>query len=1009
MGINNDGTPATSFNPNGVVTRAQFGTVLSRALYGDTYNGGNPYYADHLQALKDASPSIMTDISKPNAPEVRGYVMLMMQRANGGSTPAVCETPENVLSCSLGLDTCPSQCKTQVVKAGTLTLTSTPADYNSIPSTGAVKHATVTFKAGSEDVTVYSVTMKKTSLATLGNATRMYFEKNGMRVTSKAAFSEDKATLSFNTAFTIKAGSTETLDLYLYVEGSAGDEYQFASTDINSSAADVNGSITTPLLRAVNYTLAQVTLSNVADAASYKVDSTKLVELGSFKVAVTASTQGTKNLLFKGITLYQSGTSDLSYLTDLGLYRDEAKISSAAIVNGRNISFVLDDTIKYTSSSATYVIKGKIANADRIGDTYGFLVKNPENIDMKEDTTKFQVSVVNPTTTVPLSVMIVNGADLKFNQLTTSYTKQIVPGAKNVVFFTGTLQSLGTVTLEDFTGTMTASLSGLNQVFTTIYMKVGNTVLSAAAPTTATAAIKFEGTVTVNGTVPFIIYADIKDTASAQTVKFNEGVSLASFKGTNEYSDGEIITSAIGSLSPITNTIVAANLQFTNTQTSTQTVQKNGLDITMANLEFATTTDIISKIYSFKATISGYNNTTGNNMYNFAGGVVTVYDKNGTALVSDNIVSGTNYVTFVLPNALSVSKGNPVNLTVKLDRVANTVTGNDQLKLVFNTVNAKNFITSNSIDPTPTSLNSALLNVVNAGTVSVVAQSFTPLLVKMNGGTATIGTLKFKPFNGDAVLKNLTLSGTDTTPFSKVVLTDGTDEYTFVKSGSTDLWLDGINKTLSMNVTKTYSVVATLKTASTANDLIAGYALGLLSANFESLNGAAIVATTVPAVVGPTIKFVNAKPEVKLVSLTRVGNNAVYKFTVASSGGDIKLGSGVFTVTNNTDTTGSFLTGTLWLGNEGGTNLGTVVANGTATFPGLSTLVNITDGTVASFTLVIPVANWYKSTVKGNIGVEVNNISYIDTFSDATEVTHPEIFTTYKWDIAPVSTSAVVE
>ena len=281
MGLMGQGI--TAFNPNGIVTRAQFGTVLSRVLYGDANNGGDPYYVDHLNALQDAG--IMNNISTPNAPEVRGYVMLMMQRASGDTTPAICDTPENVLSCSLGLDTCPAACQTtSEVKAGTLTIDATPVNYTSIPSTGAVKHATVSFKAGSEDVSIYSVQMKKVSLASLGAATRMYFVKNGLRVTSKAAFSEDKATLSFNTAYVVKAGSTETLDLYLYVEGSAGDEYQFTSSDINSSAADVNGTITTPLLRTVNYSLAGVTLSNVVDTASYKVDSTKLVELGSFKI-----------------------------------------------------------------------------------------------------------------------------------------------------------------------------------------------------------------------------------------------------------------------------------------------------------------------------------------------------------------------------------------------------------------------------------------------------------------------------------------------------------------------------------------------------------------------------------------------------------------------------------------------------------------------------------------------------------------------------------------------------
>jgi hypothetical protein len=41
------------FQPLLVVTRAQFGTILSRLLYETTYNGGTPYYAKHLQALKE--------------------------------------------------------------------------------------------------------------------------------------------------------------------------------------------------------------------------------------------------------------------------------------------------------------------------------------------------------------------------------------------------------------------------------------------------------------------------------------------------------------------------------------------------------------------------------------------------------------------------------------------------------------------------------------------------------------------------------------------------------------------------------------------------------------------------------------------------------------------------------------------------------------------------------------------------------------------------------------------
>jgi len=78
MGINTDGTPNTQFNPDEVIDRAQFGTILSRVIRGTMYNGGTPWYGLHLNALKAAN--IMTLISQPYTPEIRGYAMLMMRR-----------------------------------------------------------------------------------------------------------------------------------------------------------------------------------------------------------------------------------------------------------------------------------------------------------------------------------------------------------------------------------------------------------------------------------------------------------------------------------------------------------------------------------------------------------------------------------------------------------------------------------------------------------------------------------------------------------------------------------------------------------------------------------------------------------------------------------------------------------------------------------------------------------------------------------------------------------------
>lgn len=71
-------TQSTTFNPNQSVDRAQFGTILSRLLRWEKYNGGENYYQGHLSALKQAW--IMTKIDAPFALELRWRVMLMMQR-----------------------------------------------------------------------------------------------------------------------------------------------------------------------------------------------------------------------------------------------------------------------------------------------------------------------------------------------------------------------------------------------------------------------------------------------------------------------------------------------------------------------------------------------------------------------------------------------------------------------------------------------------------------------------------------------------------------------------------------------------------------------------------------------------------------------------------------------------------------------------------------------------------------------------------------------------------------
>ncbi|GHV23170.1 hypothetical protein FACS189428_6320 [Clostridia bacterium] len=83
MGMNGDGIGVQeNFSPKSSITRAEFGTVLSRLLRGTTYAsqlGDETYYGRHLQALKKAG--IMNFISNPDMLELRGNILLMLWKS----------------------------------------------------------------------------------------------------------------------------------------------------------------------------------------------------------------------------------------------------------------------------------------------------------------------------------------------------------------------------------------------------------------------------------------------------------------------------------------------------------------------------------------------------------------------------------------------------------------------------------------------------------------------------------------------------------------------------------------------------------------------------------------------------------------------------------------------------------------------------------------------------------------------------------------------------------------
>jgi hypothetical protein len=165
-----------------------------------------PFYAKHLQALKDAG--IMTNISDPNATEMRGWVMLMLERAAETVNPSECNDPAVLLACSLGSDSCPAACKDNgeaevddkgnvVVRSGDLSVTAAAATAKKAILDGGISDLdTITLKA-SEKITVNSITLERFGYSSASDVDAIWLEDaNGNKIADEKSLSSTKDTVT---------------------------------------------------------------------------------------------------------------------------------------------------------------------------------------------------------------------------------------------------------------------------------------------------------------------------------------------------------------------------------------------------------------------------------------------------------------------------------------------------------------------------------------------------------------------------------------------------------------------------------------------------------------------------------------------------------------------------------------------------------------------------------------------------------------------------------------------
>ena len=366
MGLMGQGIDA--FRPNAKVTRGEFGTTLSRALWGNKYDGATPFYANHLQALKDAG--IMTKIETPSQLEIRGYVMLMLQRSSAESLiNKVVNTGAN--------NTGTNNNSFSGVKAGDLSISLNSTNgVTSIPNNGVIKVAELNINA-TQDIQLQSLNVTRLGLSQ-NEGLKVWIEKDGRRITSTSSFFGDsKANLVFNGGYVVKKG--EKLDLVISLDKNkvqAGSELSFKLSDLTSSAMNTTISPdTTGVYRTTNYSVTSLSFLSMTNSnRSYNISKDTSFSFGEFKLQNDSPASMEKNVLIKNITFKVEG-SDINNLKDYKLLRNGKEMNTTYLVNGRDVTLTVNDQLD-SGKTAVYKVVATPTNIENAsGDVYRFLIK----------------------------------------------------------------------------------------------------------------------------------------------------------------------------------------------------------------------------------------------------------------------------------------------------------------------------------------------------------------------------------------------------------------------------------------------------------------------------------------------------------------------------------------------------------------------------------------------------------------------------------------------------------
>ena len=403
LGIMGQGISA--FRPYDTISRAEFGTALSRVLWGSQYEGGTPYYAKHLDALKAAG--IMTQIANAESTkEVRGYVMLMLMRSEDNATPSVCEDTDVKVVCAVEAaageyDKCPAACRESedntpvVVKSGDLAVTAKAAEGRKalVSTGGAVSDLdTLTFKT-SEDVTITKVVLERYGYSSAEDVDAVRLEdQDGNVIAEEKSLSKDKATLSIKKDYRNVDGTYNATVVVRLTGNNVGGTVGFKVVDVESTAKNLNLDNYTPYTYdMVTYAGNTVTVDIKGTAKNYNYEEGESYEIARLKVKAGASI-----IYVKGFTLTNGSGLDMAdFLDKLTVKADGEEVSGLKYSVNKDDELVIsfDELSIEMNKSKLFIISASFEDFDDYGEGVAYYLARESDINAVEKKTWARLTV----------------------------------------------------------------------------------------------------------------------------------------------------------------------------------------------------------------------------------------------------------------------------------------------------------------------------------------------------------------------------------------------------------------------------------------------------------------------------------------------------------------------------------------------------------------------------------------------------------------------------------------